>query len=122
MRAREGPGVFFAHSMDRGVLFHSPLPIFYGERLGATSVATYGDRVIVAYEDGNGESSRAALAISSTTGHLFERRVAVSGAYADATAPQAALRGDVVAVSWTERAGPEAALRVARVVRIGVIQ
>ena len=30
MVAAEGPGVFFTHSMGRGVMFHSPVPVVYG--------------------------------------------------------------------------------------------
>jgi hypothetical protein len=122
MLSNEGPGVFFAHSMDRGGLFHSPVPIAYGERLGATGIAAHGDRVVVAYEDPNGENSRVALAISATMGHSFERRIAVSGENGEAVTPQVALAGNSIAVSWDERAGTGASVRVARVVRTGEIQ
>src|SRR5262245_3248132 len=38
MRAREGPGIFSTHSMDRGLTWHSPVAVVYGERLGLASV------------------------------------------------------------------------------------
>ena len=90
----------------------------YGERLGATAVAADADRVVVAYEDPNGESSSVSLAISANMGHIFGRRVSVSGANGDASAPQVALHRGVVAVSWIERS----ASAMAHIVRIGVIQ
>ena len=122
MQAREGPGVFFTHSMDRGALFHSPVPVAYGERLGATDVAADGDRVVVAYEDPNGEASSVALAISATTGHIFERRVSVSGENGEAILPQVALHGNTIAVAWTERAGLEGTVRLAHMIRTGTLR
>ena len=68
MPAREGPGVFVAHSMDRGALFHSPVAVAYGERLGPTDVAAEGNHVLVVYEDPNSGIPRVALAISATMG------------------------------------------------------
>jgi len=43
-----GRGIFFAHSMDSGRTFHSPVPIVFGDNPAFVSVASEGDRVAVA--------------------------------------------------------------------------
>ncbi|MES2177414.1 MAG: hypothetical protein V4550_06080 [Gemmatimonadota bacterium] len=102
----EGPGIFFSHSMDAGALFHSPVSIVYGEHIGATSVASDGDRVAVAFEDPNGGAARIGLALSRTMGHIFEDRILpVSADNGSATQPLVAIRGRTIAVAWQERAG-----------------
>jgi hypothetical protein len=122
MDAPEGTGVFFAHSMDAGRMWHSPVSIVYGPRLAATAIAARGDTVAVAYEDPNSaDPPQVALALSVTAGHLFEHKsIPVSaGAYA-ATSPEVALEpsGGVV-VGWRERRpdGPVAMRRRATWVR-----
>jgi hypothetical protein len=117
LHAPEGPGVFFSHSMDGGALFHAPVPLVYGERPAATSVAAHNDTVVVAYEDPNATPTRVSLALSPSMGHIFEARVPVSGANVAAEAPRVALGGGLVAVGWRERA--PAAEESATVVRIG---
>jgi hypothetical protein len=115
MQATEGPGLFFAHSMDGGVTFHSPVPILYGERLGVTSVASSGDRVAVAFEDPGSRNPRIGLALSSTMGHIFEHRVMpVSDDNSAATQPLVAVSGHRIAVAWREQraAGGPVVLRV----------
>jgi hypothetical protein len=98
---REGPGLFYAHSMDAGATFHSAVPIFYGGRLGRSSVAADGDVVAVAFEDPNSRRSRIGLALSRTMGHIFEERLLpVSGDNEVATRPMAAVRGRRLAVAW----------------------
>ena len=104
MRAAEGPGIFYAHSMDGGVSFHSPVPILYGERLGSTSLAATGDRVIVAFEDPNSRTPRIGLALSRTMGHIFEDRILpVSDDNGAATQPLVAVRQHHITVAWRER-------------------
>src|SRR4051812_2778878 len=51
--ARDGSGVFFAHSMDEGKMFHSPVPVVYGNHPARASVAGHGDSVVVVFEDPN---------------------------------------------------------------------
>ena len=96
-----GPGVFFAHSMERGELFHSPVPIMYGERPSATAVAAADSMVIVAFEDPNSERSQIALAMSRTWGHIFapQRPEASAGAII-AERPLVALNQSLIAVGW----------------------
>ena len=107
MVAPEGPGLFFAHSMDEGVTFHSPVAILYGDRLGRTSVAADGDLVIVAFEDPNSTTPRVGLAISRTMGHIFEQRILpLSDDVGTATRPLTAVRGRQIAVAWEQRAAP----------------
>ena len=107
MVAPEGAGLFFAHSMDRGVTFHSPVPILYGERPGHTSVAAEGDRVVVAFEDPNSGTPRIGLALSRTMGHIFEDRLMpVSNDHGAATRPRVAVSGHTLHLAWQEQAGP----------------
>ena len=103
MVAPGAPGVFFAHSMPGPLLFHAPVPIVYGDRLGQTSIATSGDIVVVAYEDPNGAEPRVGLALSRTLGHTFEQRVPVSTGTGAAVEPRVALAGERVAVAWRQR-------------------
>src|SRR5215208_831677 len=39
-----GPGIFFAHSMDKAATFHSPVPIVFGRNPSRVSVASSGDK------------------------------------------------------------------------------
>ncbi|MEP7001755.1 MAG: hypothetical protein ABI969_14810 [bacterium] len=103
MVAAEGPGLFFAHSMDGGATFHAPVPIVYGERLGHTSVAASGDRVVVAFEDPNSRTPRIGLALSKTMGHIFEDRVLpLSNDNGAATQPLVAVQSNRITVAWQE--------------------
>jgi hypothetical protein len=116
--APEGPGLFFSHSMDDGATFHSPVPIFYGDRLGRTSVAADGDLVVVAFEDPNSRMPRVGLALSRTMGHIFEQRLLpVSDDNGAASDPIVAVQGHRVAVAWQQRAAAEGP--AALVVRVG---
>jgi hypothetical protein len=96
-----GPGVFFAHSMERGELFHSPVPIMYGERPSETAVAAADSMVIVAFEDPNSQRSEISLAMSRTWGHIFlkDRPEASTGTPA-AVKPLVAFRAPMIAVAW----------------------
>lgn len=100
MTAREGPGIFASHTMDRGTIFHAPVAVVYGERIGRAAIAAQGDIVVVAYEDPNTEPRRIALALSKTMGHLFQSRMPVSPPTGDARAPALALAGNRIAVTW----------------------
>jgi hypothetical protein len=105
LRGHEGPGLFFSHSMDAGAMFHEPVPIVYGERLGRTSVAADGDHVAVAFEDPNSATPRVGLALSRTMGHIFEERLLpLSTDNGAASHPLVAIRGRRIAVAW-ERLG-----------------
>jgi hypothetical protein len=104
LQAKEGPGLFFAHSMDAGATFHAPVPIIYGERLGRSSVAADGDNVAVAFEDPNSTIPRVGLALSRTMGHIFEQRVVpLSSANGVAARPLTAVHGHRIAVAWERR-------------------
>jgi len=110
LRGREGPGLFFAHSMDAGATFHEPVAIVYGDRLGRTSVAADGDHVVVAFEDPNSVTPRIGLALSRTMGHIFEDRLLpLSSDNGDARHPLAAVRKRRVAVAWERRAASDTA-------------
>jgi hypothetical protein len=96
-----GPGVFFSHSMERGALFHAPVPIMYGERPAETAVASVDSVVVVAFEDPNSKRSRVSLAMSRTWGHIFAReRPEASNGETLAARPLIALRDSVIAVGW----------------------
>jgi hypothetical protein len=101
--------------MDNGASFHAPVPILYGERLGATSVAAAGDHVVVAFEDPNSGTPRIGLALSRTMGHIFEDRLLpVSDDNGAATQPLVSLDGKRLTVMWRQRAAADgqAGLRV----------
>ena len=116
MRAPEGIGVFFSHSMDRGRLFHAPVPIVYGERLSEVAIAALRDTVALAFVDPNMRRARIGLAFSRTMGHIFEDRLTVPGGSGVASAPAVTLSSGRVAVAWVER-DPTGPARV--VVRAG---
>lgn len=99
--AREGAGLFFTHSMERGALFHEPVPIMYGDRPSASAVASRGDTVVVVYEDPNSRLPRLGLALSRTQGHIFEARIDAGDENGESTVPRVALRGGRVVVVWT---------------------
>ncbi len=109
MEANEGAGIFFTHTMDgqhmgsgEGV-FHSPVPVLYGERPSRVSISAVGDDVAVAYEDPNAIQPLVGVALSRTTGHIFETRAEVSARDLPAVDPRVMLRGKTVTVQWWER-------------------
>ena len=97
----EGAGVFFTHTMDRGGMFHAVVPIVYGDRPSAASVASHGDTIVVAFEDPNSRFPRLGLALSFTQGHIFEARTSASDETGEARTPRVALLGNRIAVAWT---------------------
>lgn len=117
MAAREGPGIFASHSMDRGVMFHTPVAVVYGERIGEAAIAARGNDVAVAFEDPNGTLDRVGLVYSATMAHLFQHRETVSPAGVGARRPRVALGEGRIAVGWTAPGDPEG-----RFVRVGVIR
>lgn len=116
LRAPEGFGVFFAHSMDRSLTFHWPMIVVYGDRLVATAIAAHGMRVAIAYEDPSGSAKRIDLAWSETQGHTFERRERGSPDEMTATHPRVAIRDTVIALSF---AGADTSQRAIRLGYIG---
>jgi hypothetical protein len=72
--AATGSGVFFAHSMDKGAMFHSPVPVVFGNTPSAASVAANGDSVVVVFEDPNATAPRIGIVLSHSAGHIFEAR------------------------------------------------
>jgi hypothetical protein len=119
---KEGPGLFYAHSMDAGATFHAAVPIFYGDRLGRSSVAADGDVVAVAFEDPNSRSPRVGLALSRTMGHIFEERLLpVSDDNGIATHPLTAVRGRNIAVAWQQGAESDSTPAVLAI-RTGILR
>jgi hypothetical protein len=116
VKAPEGYGVFFAHSMDRALTFHSPMIIVYGDRLSNTAVAAAGSEVVVAYEVPSGSVKRIDIAISRTQGHTFEPRESASPDEMVATLPRIALFQSTVALTF---AGADSAQRT---LRLGTIR
>lgn len=113
--AREGAGLFFTHTMERGALFHQAVPIVYGDRPSMAAVASRGDTVVVVYEDPNSRMPRLGLALSRVQGHIFEHRIAASDETGEARSPRIALRGSRLVIAWTasQRGGgmPRLAIR-----------
>ena len=111
----DGPGIFFSHSMDRGALFHAPVPILYGARPSQTAIAAEDSVVVVAFEDPNSKRSLVSVAVSRTWGHVFLReRPEASSMESPAQRPLVALRDSLVAVGWH---GPDRSV----VARVGTI-
>jgi hypothetical protein len=95
-----GAGVFFAHSMDKGRMFHSPVPVVYGNTPSAASVAANGDSVVVVFEDPNATTSRLGIVLSSSTGHIFEQRGEATPDDVPAIIPRVSLDHQKVTVWW----------------------
>ncbi len=110
MDAPEGKGVFYAHQMDPRAGFERPQAVVYGDRPAATSVASSGDLVVVAYEDPNtGGRPFVSLALSHTAGHSFAERFAASERSSmSAERPVVAVTSRRVALGWVERTAPRA--------------
>lgn len=120
MVAAEGPGIFFTHSMGGGEMFHSPVPVVYGDRPAASAVASSGDTVAVAFIDPNSATPQLWLALSRTTGHIFESRIEVSPSTVQASRPAVAVRGQQVSVGWVETSRNGAA--AVSVVKSGIMR
>ena len=118
MAAREGPGIFASHSMDKGALFHTPVAVVYGERLGDVAIAARGNHVAIAFEDPNGTLDQIGLVYSNTMAHLFQHRATVSPSGARARRPRVAIDDTRIAVGWTRVAAGE----VTPVLRVGTLQ
>jgi hypothetical protein len=100
VEAGDGAGVFFAHSMDKGGMFHSPVPVVYGNTPSFASVAGHGDSVVVVFEDPNSTTPRIGIVLSHTTGHLFDQRGQVTPDEVAGVAPWAALNHKRITVWW----------------------
>jgi len=99
---KSGAGIFFAHSMDKGATFHSPVPIVFGKNPARVSVASSGDKVAVAYEDPNSSQPLVGVAISRSMGHIFESRSVATSENGRARQPVIRLSGDSVMLWWSE--------------------
>jgi hypothetical protein len=102
LEASDGTGVFFAHSMDNGGMFHAPVPVVYGNRPSAASVAANGDSVVVVFEDPNSTTPRIGIVLSHTTGHIFEGRGEATPDDVSAIDPWVALSHRTITVWWKE--------------------
>jgi len=100
VEAGDGAGVFFAHSMNKGGMFHSPVPVVYGNAPSVASVAGRGDSVVVVFEDPNSTTPRIGIVLSHTTGHLFDQRGQVTPDDVAAVAPWVALSHRRITVWW----------------------
>lgn len=115
LKAPEGYGVFFSHSMDRGRTFHSPMIVVYGDRLSSTAIAAHGSRVAIAYEDPSGSARRIDVALSATQGHTFEPRERATPDEMPATHPRIAIRDSIVALSFAGIDTTKRALMIGRI-------
>lgn len=100
LEAADGPGVFFAHSMDDGATFHAPVPVVYGNRPSVASVAANGDSVAVVFEDPNATTPRIGIVLSHTTGHIFEGRGEATPDDVEAVRPWVTLDHRNITVWW----------------------
>lgn len=99
---REGAGVWYTHSMERGMIWHQTIGILYGEDPVHTSVASAADTVLVAYEHPGSGNRRIGLAISREAGHTFDERLRVVHATGTVHDPRVAISDGVVALAWSE--------------------
>jgi hypothetical protein len=100
IEASDGAGVFFAHSMDKGGMFHSPVPVVYGNSPSIASVAARGDSVVVVFEDPNSTTPRIGIVLSRVTGHIFDQRGQATPDDVPAIAPWIALDRNRIRVWW----------------------
>jgi len=100
IEAKDGAGVFFAHSMDRGGMFHSPVPVVYGNAPVEANVAANGDSVVVVFEDPNAMTPRIGIVLSHSTGHIFEARSEATPDDVPAVGPWVTLDHRNVTVWW----------------------
>jgi hypothetical protein len=100
MEGNDGAGIFFAHSMDKGKMFHAPVAVLYGNRPSAASVTGSGDSVVVVFEDPNATTPRIGIALSRTAAHIFEQRGQVTPDDVLAVAPWVALHQGKITVWW----------------------
>ena len=96
----DGAGVFFAHSMDNGKMFHAPVAVVYGNVPSDASVAGVGDSVVVVFEDPNATAPRIGIALSRSAGHIFEQRGQATPDDVRAVAPWVALDHGRITVWW----------------------
>jgi len=110
----EGAGVFFAHSMDKGKMFHTPVPVVFGNAPSDASVAGNGDSVVVVFEDPNATTPRIGIALSRSAGHIFEQRGQVTPDDVQAVTPWVALDHEKITVWWKtpDRSGTQYGDRV----------
>jgi hypothetical protein len=99
---KSGTGIFFEHSMDGGITFHSPVPIVFGRNPSRVSVASSGDKVIVAYEDPNSAQPIVGVALSKSMGHIFEARSTATSRNGHARQPVVRIKGDSIQLWWSE--------------------
>lgn len=99
---KSGAGIFFEHSMDDGKTFHSPVPIVFGRNPSRVSVASSGDKVVVAYEDPNSSQGIVGVALSKTMGHIFEARSIATSQNGHARQPVVRINGDSIQLWWSE--------------------
>lgn len=117
-----GPGVFFAHSMDSAATFHAPVPIVFGNNPSRVSIDAEGDRVIVAFEDPNANQPMVGISLSRTMGHIFEYRTQASSANGRARQPVVRLDGDSIRLWWSEYSADPAVSATRPAYRTGHIQ
>jgi hypothetical protein len=98
-------GIWYAHSMERGAMWHAPTAIIFGADPASASVAANGDTVVVAYEHPLATEGRIGVAVSRTAGHLIEGRAVASAGAAYAVRPLVAVRGSELIVAWIAREG-----------------
>ena len=96
----DGAGVFFAHSMDKGGMFHTPVAVVYGKVPSTAGVAGIGDSVVVVFEDPNATTPRIGIALSRSAGHIFEQRGQVTPDDVLAVLPWVALDHGKITVWW----------------------
>ncbi len=81
-------------------MFHSPVPVVYGNSPSVASVAGHGDSVVVVFEDPNSTTPRIGIVLYHATGHIFDQRGQVTPDDVPAIAPWVALDHGKITVWW----------------------
>ena len=105
MRAPNGDGVWYAHSMDDGATWHGQAGLIYGDDPARADVAAEGELVVVGYENPNAAEQAIGLAISRDGGHTFLPRLTVTSGSGAASAPRVGARRPGFGVAWKVRNG-----------------
>jgi hypothetical protein len=105
MRAPNGAGIWYAHSMDSGATWHSQYGLIYGDDPARSSIAADGELAVAGYELPNAAEKRIGLAVSRDGGHTFLPRLIVSSRNGAASSPAVAARRPMLGVAWRERQG-----------------
>ncbi|MBC7790982.1 MAG: exo-alpha-sialidase [Anaerolineae bacterium] len=119
LQSREGAGVWYTHSMDRGANWHPATALIFGDATAHSSIAADGWLLAVVYQAPQAPSRQIWLTLSRDAGHSFERPLMVTREALQVAEPGVSLEDRTISVTWTERSQGVLADRI--VTREGVV-